>query len=110
MKKIALAVFAFAAVSSTCALADSRHMFCYGGGRAALYYSAIFPVAQGVKSAEKEKAFDAFIKAKYGTVIFAGCYGDGSQADSQSNKKIREDSDQKSQFPSKLIETGWTGK
>lgn len=110
MRRIALAVFAFAALSSSSALADTRYMFCYGGGRAGLYYSAVFAVAQGTKSADKEKPFDAFVKAKYGTVIFANCFTDLTQANSQSSKKIREDSDQKSKFPSKLIETGWTGK
>lgn len=110
MKRFALAVFALAAMASSSALADTRYIFCYGGGRAGLYYSAVFPVAQGTKSADKEKAFDAFVKGKYGTMIFANCFTDLTQANSQSSKKMREDSDQKSKFPSKLIETGWSGK
>jgi hypothetical protein len=107
MKKVALAVFALAASSQ--ALAGTDYMFCFGGGRLGLYYSAVFPVAHGTKDQEKAKAFNAFVKTKYGTTIYAECHSNMTQALGESAKKGREDSDQNSKFPSKLIETSWAG-
>jgi hypothetical protein len=49
------------------------------------------------------------VKSKYGVTISSQCHRDGSKASSDSAKKITEDSDQKSKYPSKLIETGWKG-
>src|SRR5215469_14671916 len=108
MKKAVFLVFAFVIQASAQALADTHYMYCFGGGRYGLYYSAVFPAAQGV-SREKEKAFSAYVKAKYGTMIIAACHLDMTQALGESAKKIREGSDQNSRFPSKLIETGWAG-
>ncbi len=111
MKKTVFVLLGFATLASSQALAETRYMYCYGGGRAGLYYSAVFPVSFGtVKSADKAKAFNAFVQGKYGVTIFSDCHMDLTQANSLSAKKITEDSDQKSKFPSKLIETGWAGK
>ena len=110
MSKVAYAAFTLAALVSSQAFADTHYMYCYGGGRTALYYSANFPVPQGTKSADTAKVFNAFIQKKYGKTIFSECHSDLTLANSRSAKKITEDSDQKSKFPSKLIETGWSGK
>ncbi|HSM94494.1 MAG TPA: hypothetical protein VLT91_00520 [Rhizomicrobium sp.] len=109
MSRVAYAAFALAALASTQALADTHYMYCYGGGRAGLYYSANFPVPQGAKSGDTAKLFNAFVQKKYGTTIFSECHSDLTLANSQSARKLTEDSDQHSRFPSKLIETGWTG-
>lgn len=110
MTKLALVVFAFAVLTTSQALAETRYMICFGGGRAALYYSAVFPVPAGTKDADKATAFNAFVKGKYGKMIFSECHTDLTQANAQSDKKMREDNDQTSKYPSKLIETGWMGK
>ena len=110
MNKAAISIFTLAVMASAQALADTRYMFCLGGGRLGLYYSTVFPVAPGTKDEDKAKAFNAFVKGTYNNIIFAECHTDLTQANSQSSKKIREDSDQYSKFPSKLIETGWAGK
>ena len=56
------------------------------------------------------KEFSAFVKAKYGVMISAECHSDGSRSSGESDKKLREDNDQNSKYPSKLIETGWARK
>jgi hypothetical protein len=84
-------------------------MICFGGGRSGLYYSAVFPETTGAKTKDKADAFINFVKGKYGTTIIAECHTDSTQASAESDKKIREDADQNSKFPSKLIETGWSG-
>lgn len=110
MNKFGFLAFAVAAIASSHALASTDYAFCFGGGRAGLYYSANFPVVHGSSDENRAKAFNAFVKAKYGVLIFSECHADMTLANSQSAKKIREDSDQHSKYPSKLIETGWTGK
>ena len=110
MKKAALVILASAVMAGSPALADTHYMHCYGGGRAGLYFSAVFPVPEGVMSKDKAKAFDAFIQGKYHVTIFSNCQRDQSQANAASSKKMEEDADQTSKFPSKLIETGWAGK
>ncbi|HLY04715.1 MAG TPA: hypothetical protein VKR31_03110 [Rhizomicrobium sp.] len=92
------------------ALADTHYMLCVGGGRAGLYYSAVFPVTEDTKSDATAKAFRAFVSSKYKKMISAECHRNATEAIADADKKIRENSDQKSRFPSKLIETGWTGK
>ena len=92
------------------AFADTHYVLCYGGGRRALYYSAVFPVPTGTKSDQKAKAFDDFVKGRYGTPILAECHSDLTQASAESDKKSREDNDQTSRFPSRIVETGWAGK
>jgi hypothetical protein len=110
MNKLVIVASLLAATASSQALAATHYRFCFGGGRAGLYYSAVFPSDQGTKTADTAIAFNAFVKGKYGTVIHSECHSDGTQADAASSKKIMEDSDQQSKFPSKLIETGWNGK
>jgi hypothetical protein len=110
MRKIGFLAFIVAVVASSQALADTSYMFCFGGGRAGLYYSAVFPVPHGTNDEGKAQSFNAFVKSKYGVMIFSECHSDGTQAGSASSKKIRIDSDQQSHYPSKLIETGWAGK
>ncbi|HXZ67875.1 MAG TPA: hypothetical protein VEH07_04740, partial [Alphaproteobacteria bacterium] len=66
-------------------------------------------VPHGTSSVDKAKAFIAFVQSKYGTGISAECHSSGTQASADSDKKIREDVDQTSKFPSKIIETGWMG-
>lgn len=56
------------------------------------------------------KEFNAFVKAKSGVTIFSECHSNGSQASGESARKGRQDSDQNSKYPSKLVETGWAGK
>lgn len=110
MNRISFAVFTCAAVlASSQAFADARYMFCFGGSQSGLYYSAVFPVPTGTKDTDTAQAFSNFVKSKYGTAIFAECHTDLSQANAESAKKAREDADQNSKFPSKLIETGWSG-
>jgi len=109
MRNATVLIFTFAMMAGSQALADTRYMFCFGGGQVGLYYSAVFPVPQGTKGADKANAFNAFVKSKYGTMIFSECHIDLSQASANSDKKIREDSDQTSKFPSKLFETRWAG-
>jgi hypothetical protein len=110
MNKLIIMASLLAATASSQALAATNYRFCFGGGRAGLYYSAVFPADQGTKTADTANAFNAFVKGKYGTMIHSECHSDGTQADAASDKKTREDSDQQSRFPSKLIETGWNGK
>jgi hypothetical protein len=110
MNKASFVVLALAVLTSSQALADTDYMFCYGGGRLGLYYSTVFPVVHGTRDADKAKAFIAFVKARHGATIVSECHSDMTQANSRSDKKMREDSDQQSKFPSKLIETGWAGK
>ena len=111
MNKLVIVASLLAASARSQALAAPTHYtFCYGGGRAGLYYSAVFPTDQGTKTADSANAFNAFVKGKYGTMIHSECHSNGTQADAASDKKIREDSDQQSKFPSKLIETNWNGK
>ena len=109
MRKIVFVAVALSALAGSQALADTHYMYCYGGGRAGLYYSAVFAVPESVKSDPEAKVFSAFVKSKYGVTISSQCHRDGSKASSDSAKKITEDSDQKSKYPSKLIETGWKG-
>jgi hypothetical protein len=59
---------------------------------------------------DKAKAFSTFVKARYGTAIISECHSNMTPASLRSDKKLREDSDQKSRFPSRLVETGWAGK
>jgi hypothetical protein len=108
-RTLLLAATAAVSTSATPVLAVDHYMHCYGGGRAGLYYSDIFPVPEGTKSKDKALAFNAFVQRKYGTTVHTECHSDGSPALAASAKKITEDSDQKSKFPSKLIETGWKG-
>ncbi len=110
MNKLVIVASLLAATASSQAFAATSYRFCFGGGRAGLYYSAVFPADQGTKTADNEKAFDAFVKGKYGTMIHSECHSDGTQAVAAADKKAREDNDQQSKFPSKLIETGWNGK
>src|SRR5947209_7569596 len=110
MTKASVVVFALALLASARALADTSTMFCFGGGRAGLYFSGVFPVVHGTRSADKAKAFNAFVKARYGNPILSECHSDMTEANSRSAKKMQEDSDQQSRFRSKLIETGWAGK
>jgi hypothetical protein len=110
MNKLVIVASLLAATASSHAFAATHYRFCLGGGRAGLYYSAVFPADQATKTADTANAFNAFVKGKYGTIIHSECHSDGSQADAASSKKIMEDSDQQSKFPSKLIETGWNGK
>ena len=105
-------VFILAAVAlstASPALAADHYMHCYGGGRAGLYFSNVFAVSEDTKSKDKEPAFNAFVQKKYGVMIHSECHRDGTPALAASAKKINEDADQKSKFPSKLIETGWGG-
>ena len=106
----AFVVFPLAMLASSSTSARTDYAFCSGGGRASLFYSSVFPVVHGPSDAARAKAFNAFIKAKYGVTIFAECHSDLTPALANSHKKIMEDSDQHSKFPSKLIETGWVGK
>src|SRR5690242_727341 len=110
MSKVAYAAFALAVLASSQALADTHYLYCYGGGRAAVDYSANFAVPAGTKSADTPKLFNAFIQKTSGTTNFSECHSDRTMANSKSAKKLTENSDQKSKFPSKLIETGWSGK
>jgi hypothetical protein len=99
-----------AVVVSSPALADTRYMLCFGGGRPGLYYSNVFPVPGGTKDADKAKAFNALVSAKYHVKISSECHTDMTLASGTSDKKIREQSDQGSKYPSKLVETGWPAK
>jgi hypothetical protein len=110
MNKLVIVASLLVATASSQALAATNYRFCFGGGRAGLYYSAVFPADQGTKTADTANAFNAFVKGKYGTVIHSECHSAGTQAVAASDKKMREDGDQQSKFPSKLIETGWNGK
>ena len=106
----AFVVFPLAMLASSSTSARTDYAFCMGGGRANLFYSAVFPVVHGPSDAARPKAFNAFIQAKYGITIFSECHSDLTPALANSHKQAMEDSDQKSKFPSKLIETGWVGK
>jgi hypothetical protein len=110
MKKIVIVASLLLATVRSQGLPATNYRFCFGGGRAALYYSAVFQSDQATKTADTATAFDVFVKGKYGTVIHSECHSSGTEAAATSDKKIREDSDQQSKFPSKLIETGWNGK
>ena len=110
MNKLVIVASLLAVTASSQALADTSYRFCFGGGRAALYYSAVFPSDRAIKTADTAIAFNAFVKSKYGTMIHGECHSDRTQEDAVSDKKSREDVDQKSKFPSKIIETGWNGK
>jgi hypothetical protein len=109
MNRASAAVCACAVLASSHAFGDTHYMSCFGGGRSGLYYSAVFPESTGAKSKDKADAFSKFVKGKYGTTISAQCHRDSTQTNAESAKKITEDSDQNSKFPSKLIETGWSG-
>jgi hypothetical protein len=109
MNRVSLAACTCAVLASSQAFGDTRYMICFGGGRSGLYYSAVFPVPTGSRDKDEANAFKDFVKSKYGTPIFAECHTDLTQANAESDKKIREDADQNSKFPSKLIETGWSG-
>jgi len=110
MNKTLVVLLPLGLMAASQALADTHYELCFGGGRKALYYSAVFPVPAGTKSDDKAKAFNDFVKGRYGTPILAECHSDLTQASAESDKKTREDSDQTSRYPSKLIETGWAGK
>ena len=110
MNRVSFAACTFAVLASSQAFGDTRYMICFGGGRSGLYYSAVFPVPTGSKDKDMANAFRDFVKGKYAIPIFAECHTDLTQANAESDKKIREDADQNSKFPSKLIETGWSGK
>ena len=74
MNKLVIVASLLAASASSQALAAPTHYtFCFGGGRAALYYSAVFPTDQGTKTADTANAFNAFVKGKYGTMIHSEC-------------------------------------
>jgi hypothetical protein len=109
VKRTALAVIALAAAIGTPALADTHYMLCFGGGRAALYWSNVFAVPETTKSDASALAFNAFVKARYGTMIHSECHRNGAQAIADADKKTRQGADQGSKFPSKIVETGWTG-
>ncbi|MBS0360509.1 MAG: hypothetical protein JSR98_03945 [Proteobacteria bacterium] len=110
MKAVPALVLALAVLAATPALAQTHYMLCFGGGRAALYWSAVFPVPESTKSADSQKAFNAFVQAKYGKAILSECHRNQTQAIADADKKQREASDQTSKYPSKIIETGWTGR
>jgi hypothetical protein len=110
MNRAAFVVFTLAVLGSSQAFAGTDYQFCFGGGRSGLYYSAVYPVAHGTSDVDMAKAFSAFVKAKYGVMIYSQCHSNGTKALGESAKKGREDSDQTSKYPSKLIETGWAGK
>lgn len=103
-------MFALTLLASTQAYAETSYTFCFGGGRAGLYYSSVYPVAHGTSDVAMAKEFSAFVKAKYGVMIYSQCHSNGTRASGESAKKGWEDSDQKSKYPSKLIETGWARK
>src|SRR5689334_15038269 len=105
-RTVLLAAAVLAAATATPALAVDHYMHCYGGGRAGLYFSGVFPVPEGTKGKDKALAFNAFVQKKYGTMVHTECHSDGSPALAASAKKINEESFQKSNVPWKLIETG----
>jgi hypothetical protein len=109
MKYAAAAMILAGAVANSPAPAQTRYMLCFGGGRAGLYYSGVFPVPAATRDEDKAKAFGAFVKGKYGTTIMAECHTDLTLASAASDKKMREQNDQGSRFPSRIIETGWAG-
>ena len=100
-----------ALLASSQAFADSHYMYCFGGGRAATYFSANYPVSEDTKSKTEEPKFAAFVKAKYGTTISAECHRDGTEANSANAKKLEEDSlrSAKGATPFNIVETNWAG-
>jgi hypothetical protein len=110
MSRFGLVLAALAAMAATPALAAPHYMFCFGGGPAALYYSAVFAVPEGTKSTPTAKAFTAFVQGKYGHSPGTECHSNQTQAIADADKKQREDSNQTSKFPYKIVETGWMGK
>jgi hypothetical protein len=110
MKRTLFLAATLAAATATPAFADTHYMLCFGGGRAALYWSNVFAVPETTKSDESALAFNAFVKAKYGTMIHSECHRNGTQAIADADKKTRQAADQGSKFPNKIVETGWTGK
>ena len=110
MRKTVVILAELGAMAGSPALADSHYMFCFGGGRVGLYYSAVFAVPEGTKSAATATAFTAFVMSKYGHSPGTECHSNQTLAIATADKKQRQDSDQTSKFPSKIIETGWAGK
>jgi hypothetical protein len=95
---------------SQTALAETHYMYCYGGGPAATYFSAVFPVSESTRGRDKEPVFNAFVKGKYGTMIHAECHRDQTKASSESSKKLAEESLRNAKpKPFNVVETGWAG-
>jgi hypothetical protein len=95
--------------TSQAAVADTHYMFCFGGGRPA-YFSAVFAVPETIRGRDKEPAFNAFVKSKYGTTIHAECHRDQTKANSESAKKGQEESLRNAKpTPFNIVETGWGG-
>src|SRR5689334_11877582 len=109
MTRTVLLAAAAVAASATPALAADHYMHCYGGGRAGVYFSDVFPVSEDTRGKDKEPAFNAFVQKKYGVMVHTECHRDGTAALAASAKKTNEESFQKSSVPWKLIETGWKG-
>jgi hypothetical protein len=110
MNKAAILGFALAAVVGTPALADTHYMVCWGGGQKAVYFSASYPVGENTKSKDEQPRFNAFVQAKYGTMIHSECHRDGTQAASDSQRKTAENSFRTAKVPYNVVETGWMGK
>jgi hypothetical protein len=95
--------------NSQAAIAETHYMYCFGGGRP-VYFSAVFPVPESTRGRDKEPAFNAFVKDKYGTMIHAECHRDQTKANSESAKKLQEDSMRNAKpTPFNVVETGWAG-
>ena len=109
-KAIVLGCAVTAMAATTPAFADTHYMLCFGGGQKALYFSAVYPVGENVKSKNEEPRFNAFVNAKYKTMIHGECHRSGTQASADSDKKIREDGFRNSKPVWNIIETNWAGK
>jgi hypothetical protein len=111
MNKAAVVILASGLLASAQpTIAETHYMFCFGGGPAATYFSAVFPVPDNTRSKDKEPAFNAFVKGKYGTMIHAECHRDQTQANSESAKKLHEDSLRNAKPTAfNIVETGWAG-
>jgi hypothetical protein len=110
MNKSAVLAALWAAFAATPALADTHYMVCWGGGQKAVYFSAVYPVGEDTKSKDEQPRFNAFVQAKYGTMIHAECHRDGAQAASEAQKKSHVDSFRAAKPPFNVVETGWMGK
>jgi hypothetical protein len=110
MTKAAVLMCAVAVVASAPAFADTHYMLCFGGGRQALYFSAVFPVPESAKSKDEEPLFAAYVQAKYSTRPGVECHRDQTEASANADKQSREDSFRSGTLPYNIVETGWTGK
>ena len=111
MNKAAVLIVATGLIASShTTIAATHYMYCFGGGPAATYFSAVFPVSEDTRSRDTQPAFNAFVKGKFGTMIHAECHRDQTKSDSESAKKLAEESLRNAKpKPFNIVETGWSG-